>query len=48
MILLRLIPSAAHTDQDVEETIEAFKAVSEKLKAGEYEGELKFAVSHQQ
>ncbi len=48
MILLRLIPSAAHTDKDVEETIEAFKAVSKKLKAGEYEGELKFAVSHQQ
>lgn len=47
MILLRLIPSAAHTDKDVEETIEAFKAVSKKLKAGEYEGELKFAVSHQ-
>lgn len=48
MILLRLIPSAAHTDEDIEQTIDAFNAVSAKLKSGEYQGKLKFAVSHQQ
>ncbi len=48
MILLRLIPSAAHTNEDIEQTIDAFNAVSAKLKNGEYQGELKFAVSHQQ
>ena len=37
MILLRLIPTAAHTDADIEETLHAFGEVSRKLKAGEYE-----------
>ena len=37
MILLRLIPSAAHTEEDVNETIAAFRAIGDKLKAGEYE-----------
>lgn len=37
MILLRLIPSAAHTEQDINETLVAFKAIVSKLKAGEYE-----------
>lgn len=36
LLLLRLIPTAAHTLADVEETIIAFKEVSEKLKAGKY------------
>ncbi len=36
MILLRMIPTAIHTDQDIEETITAFNAVSEKLQAGRY------------
>jgi len=36
MILLRLIPTAAHTLQDVEETIVAFSAVREKLEKGIY------------
>ena len=35
-ILLRLIPTAIHTLQDVEYTINAFKAVKEKLDSGEY------------
>ena len=48
MILLRLIPSAAHTDADIDQTIEAFNAVSKKLKNGDYQGELQFAVSMQQ
>ncbi len=36
MILLRLIPTAAHSLQDVEETIVAFSAVREKLEKGVY------------
>ena len=35
-ILLRLIPTAVHTIEDVEYTINAFKAVKEKLDSGEY------------
>ena len=35
-IMLRLIPTAAHTLKDVEETITAFEAISNKLKNGEY------------
>ncbi len=37
MILLRLIPSAAHTEEDVNETIVAFRAIRDKLAAGDYE-----------
>ena len=36
MILLRLIPTAAHSLQDVEETITAFSVVREKLEKGVY------------
>ena len=36
MILLRLIPTAVHTMEDIEETLEAFSAVSGKLKSGAY------------
>jgi glycine C-acetyltransferase len=36
MILLRLIPTARHTKKDIDETIEAFKAVSAKLSSGMY------------
>ncbi len=39
MILLRMIPTAAHTERDIEETISAFGAVSKKLKAGKYASE---------
>ena len=35
-ILLRLIPTAMHTLEDVEITLDAFKKVNEKLKAGLY------------
>ncbi|MGC9374235.1 MAG: aminotransferase class I/II-fold pyridoxal phosphate-dependent enzyme [Bacteroidales bacterium] len=38
-LLLRLIPTAMHTLEDVEYTINAFKAVHEKLVAGEYKSE---------
>ena len=36
MILLRLIPTAAHTLDDVEETIQAFSSIREKLEKGFY------------
>ncbi|MBC7387984.1 MAG: pyridoxal phosphate-dependent aminotransferase family protein [Opitutaceae bacterium] len=36
VLMLRLIPTAIHTLADVDETIFAFKKVSEKLKNGEY------------
>lgn len=36
VILLRLIPTAVHTLEDVEYTIEAFSKVKQKLDAGEY------------
>lgn len=39
MILLRLIPTAAHSLEDVEYTIETFKKVKTKLDAGEYQSE---------
>ncbi len=35
-IILRLIPTAMHTLEDVEYTLKAFKAVRKKLEAGEY------------
>jgi len=38
-ILLRLIPTAAHTLDDVKETIKAFSIVHEKLLAGKYDKE---------
>jgi glycine C-acetyltransferase len=36
MIILRLIPTATHTDADIQQTLEAFTAVGEKLKSGFY------------
>jgi glycine C-acetyltransferase len=36
VILLRLIPTAVHTLEDVERTLNAFDAIAGKLKAGEY------------
>ena len=36
-VLLRLIPTAAHTMRDVEETINAFEAIKDKLANGEYQ-----------
>jgi glycine C-acetyltransferase len=42
VIMLRLIPTAAHTLEDVEYTINAFAQVKQKLDAGEYsDGEIK-------
>lgn len=39
MIILRLIPTAMHTLEDVEYTIETFKKVKDKLEAGEYKSD---------
>jgi glycine C-acetyltransferase len=36
MIILRLIPTAVHTMEDVQYTIESFSKIVGKLKAGEY------------
>ncbi len=36
VIMLRIIPTAVHSLEDVEETIAAFDAISEKLKSGKY------------
>ncbi|MFP4605356.1 MAG: aminotransferase class I/II-fold pyridoxal phosphate-dependent enzyme [Bacteroidales bacterium] len=38
-LLIRLIPTAAHSLEDVDYTIKAFKEVHEKLKAGKYQSE---------
>ncbi|MFH1119226.1 MAG: aminotransferase class I/II-fold pyridoxal phosphate-dependent enzyme [Bacteroidota bacterium] len=40
MILLRLIPTAIHTLEDVRYTIEAYKEVRKKLEAGAYANEM--------
>jgi glycine C-acetyltransferase len=40
MILLRLIPTADHTEEDVEKTLAAFKSMKQRLDAGEYQKEL--------
>jgi glycine C-acetyltransferase len=36
IILLRMIPTASHTIADINQTLEAFEAVREKLTSGEY------------
>jgi glycine C-acetyltransferase len=39
LIILRLIPTAAHSLADVERTIKAFKEIKENLEAGKYRKE---------
>ncbi len=39
-IIYRLIPSAIHTDADIERTLTAFEATKKKLDLGEYKSEL--------
>lgn len=39
ILMLRLIPSAAHNLEDVRETLDAFSDVAKKLKSGYYESE---------
>lgn len=38
-IIYRLIPTASHTDQDIEETLKAFSETKAKLDAGAYKAE---------
>lgn len=38
-IILRLIPTAVHTMEDVEYTINAFSSISHKLKSGQYQAD---------
>jgi glycine C-acetyltransferase len=40
IILLRIIPTASHSIEDVEYTIKAFSEVNKKLKAGQYSAEV--------
>lgn len=40
MVLLRMIPTASHTDADVQQTLNAFSAVAEKLKTGVYQDKI--------
>jgi glycine C-acetyltransferase len=35
-IIYRLVPTAVHTDEDIERTLEAFLATKKKLDAGDY------------
>lgn len=44
VIMLRLIPTAAHTLEDVQYTIDTFKTMKAKLDAGEYQSEEMAAV----
>ncbi len=39
LILLRLIPTATHTAEDIHLTLEAFSAIKAKLEAGEYKND---------
>jgi len=39
-IIYRLIPTAAHTDQDIEDTLRAFSETKAKLDAGSYRAEM--------
>ncbi len=38
-IIYRLIPTARHTDADIDETLRAFEETKKKLDAGEYHAE---------
>jgi glycine C-acetyltransferase len=39
-IILRLIPTSVHNEQDIKETIDAFKAVKHKLESKLYPAEI--------
>ncbi|OJR79614.1 hypothetical protein BK387_30130 [Escherichia coli] len=36
IILLRMIPTATHTKEDIDETLKAYEAIREKLENGTY------------
>ncbi len=39
MVIFRIVSTAAHTMEDVEYTLNAFKEIKAKLDAGEYDGD---------
>lgn len=39
MIILRLIPTAVHTLEDVKYTIDSFSKIVDKLKSGKYQSD---------
>jgi glycine C-acetyltransferase len=39
-IIYRLIPTASHTDADIQETLTAFEATKKKLDQGAYKAEM--------
>ncbi len=39
MMILRMIPTANHTEEDIRQTLDAFEAVQKKLMAGAYQGD---------
>ena len=41
VLMLRLIPTAVHTMEDVNETVEVFKIIKQNLDSGKYAGEIK-------
>ncbi|MCS6823130.1 MAG: aminotransferase class I/II-fold pyridoxal phosphate-dependent enzyme [Cytophagaceae bacterium] len=45
VVMLRLIPTAVHTLEDVNQTINAFESISVKLKNGDYAGQLMYKPS---
>jgi glycine C-acetyltransferase len=42
--MLRIIPTAVHTDEDIKETLNAFSVVNKKLLNGEYANVLSAAI----
>jgi len=44
VIIFRLIPTAAHTEEDVRITLDAFEAIRANMKAGKYSGALKHSL----
>lgn len=47
MILLRLIPTASHTDAEINETLAAFEAIHDKLVSGHYKQQAKQLLKEQ-
>ena len=47
LILLRMIPTATHTQEDIDETLIAFSAIRERLENGTYK-KLSAAIAKQQ
>jgi glycine C-acetyltransferase len=40
MVIFRIIPTAAHSLEDVERTLAAFKDIKERLERGEFDKEI--------